>query len=136
MGVKGLIEFTATPQFKKFSVNPLILESGYHLISHCNITHQVIEAFDCQTNSPCQHLKKCIKNSMENMHTDVIVKKVKVGSRELVSLPNVTFFLRVHFASKITFEGCSKIFWIRQWTQDPERTKSKFNVCFLTLLLP
>ena len=47
---------------------------------------------------------------MENIHTDVIVKKVKVGSRELVSLPNVTFFLRVHFASKITFEGCSKIF--------------------------
>ena len=32
------------------------------------------EAYDCYTNSPCQHLKKCIKNNMENlcMYTDVI----------------------------------------------------------------
>ena len=27
------------------------------------------EAPDCQTNSPHQHLRKCIENSMENMHT-------------------------------------------------------------------
>ena len=25
--------------------------------------------------SPCQHLRKCIENSMENMHTDVRVKE-------------------------------------------------------------
>ena len=31
------------------------------------------EAPDCQTNSPQQHLRKCIENSMENMHTDVRV---------------------------------------------------------------
>ena len=30
-------------------------------------------ALDCLTNSPCQHLKKYIKNSMENMHADVRV---------------------------------------------------------------
>ena len=30
-----------------------------------------IEVLDCQTNSPCQHLRKCIRNSLENMHADV-----------------------------------------------------------------
>ena len=34
------------------------------------------EAFDCQTNSPRQYLRKCIKSSMENMHTDVRVLRV------------------------------------------------------------
>ena len=29
------------------------------------------EALDCETNSPCQNLRKCIKDSVENMHTDV-----------------------------------------------------------------
>ena len=28
------------------------------------------EALDCQTNSPCPHLKKCMWNSMENMQID------------------------------------------------------------------
>ena len=28
------------------------------------------EAFDCYTNSLCQHLRKCLQNSMENMKTD------------------------------------------------------------------
>ena len=32
------------------------------------------DAFDCKTFSPCQHLRKCIKNSVENMHIDVRVK--------------------------------------------------------------
>ena len=32
------------------------------------------EALDCYTNSPCQHLRKCMENSMENMHTDVRLK--------------------------------------------------------------
>ena len=34
------------------------------------------EAFDCQTNSPFQYLRKCIKSSMENMLTDVRVLRV------------------------------------------------------------
>ena len=29
------------------------------------------KSFDWQTNSPCEHLRKCIKNRMENMLTDV-----------------------------------------------------------------
>ena len=32
------------------------------------------EALDCCTNSPCQHLSKCMENSLENMHTDVRLK--------------------------------------------------------------
>ena len=31
------------------------------------------EALDYETKSLCQHLRKCIENSMENMHTDVVV---------------------------------------------------------------
>ena len=31
----------------------------------------MIEALDCETNSPCQCFRKFIKNSMENMSTDV-----------------------------------------------------------------
>ena len=31
------------------------------------------------TNSPCLHLGKGINNSMENMHTDVRVSKVRCG---------------------------------------------------------
>ena len=34
------------------------------------------EALDCWKNSPYQHLRKCLKNSMENMHTDVREKRV------------------------------------------------------------
>ena len=34
------------------------------------------EAFDCQTNSPRRYLWKCIKSSMENMHTDVRMLRV------------------------------------------------------------
>ena len=33
-----------------------------------------------ETNSPCQHLRKCIENSMENMHTDVRLLRVKLSS--------------------------------------------------------
>ena len=31
----------------------------------------------CETKSPCKLLRKCIENSMENMHTDLRVKKAK-----------------------------------------------------------
>ena len=31
------------------------------------------EALDCLTNSPYQNLRKCIENSMENVHADVMV---------------------------------------------------------------
>ena len=34
------------------------------------------EALDCLTNFPYQNLRKCIENSMENVHADVMVKIV------------------------------------------------------------
>ena len=67
-------------------VNPLNSKSDKHPISPYNITpesHIKVmrmkemvtwkEPFDWQTNSPCQHHRKCIKISVENMHTDVRV---------------------------------------------------------------
>ena len=66
------------------SLNPLIPKSDQHLISPFNITTEsnihvmrikemiiTEEPLDCLTNSPCRHFRKCIENSMENMHTDV-----------------------------------------------------------------
>ena len=35
------------------------------------------EAVDCETNSPCYHLMKCLENITENMHTDVRVWRIK-----------------------------------------------------------
>ena len=35
-----------------------------------------MQPFDWRTNSPFQHLRKCVTNSVENMHTDVRVKRV------------------------------------------------------------
>ena len=32
------------------------------------------DAFDCETFSPCQYIRKCMKNSVENMHIDVRVE--------------------------------------------------------------
>ena len=34
------------------------------------------EALDYETNSPHQHLRECVGNSMENMHTDARVERV------------------------------------------------------------
>ena len=34
------------------------------------------ESLDCHTNSPCQLSRKCVENSMENLHTDVRVSSV------------------------------------------------------------
>ena len=44
-------------------------------LSTINIIKQ---APDCQINSPFQTLKKCIMNSMKNMHTDVRVKMINL----------------------------------------------------------
>ena len=35
--------------------------------------------FDCQTNSPLQYQRKCVRNSMENMDTDVRVLRVNLN---------------------------------------------------------
>ena len=73
------------------TINPLNPKSDQHLISPYNITpeshikvmriKEMItreEPYDWKTNSPCQHDRKCIKKSVENMQTDV-----RVFSKEL-----------------------------------------------------
>ena len=35
------------------------------------------KALDCSTNSPFQHLRKCLENVKEDMYTDVRVERVK-----------------------------------------------------------
>ena len=64
--------------------NPLTLDSNlispYNFTAESNIEvmrikemiimHAVEEALDCERNSLCQHLGKCIENSMENLYTD------------------------------------------------------------------
>ena len=37
------------------------------------------EALDYETNSPLQHLRECMGNSMENMHSDLMVKGAKAN---------------------------------------------------------
>ena len=65
----------------KTHLNPLTPKSDQHLISHekKENDHQLKEALDREKNYPCQHLRKCLENSMENIHSDVTVK----GSRTM-----------------------------------------------------
>ena len=68
-------------------IDPLIPKSDQHLISLHNITPEshpkvmrIKEMITTQRSSwlfdsPCQHHKKCVKNSKENMHTDVRVQR-------------------------------------------------------------
>ena len=35
------------------------------------------KVLNCFKIPPCQHLRKCIENSMENMHTDIKMKMIK-----------------------------------------------------------
>ena len=77
--------FSVIPPFDYFMFNPLTPKSDQHLISPYNIASEskkitrikemllTKEPLDCQINSPYQHLKKCIENSMENIHTDARV---------------------------------------------------------------
>ena len=70
--------------------NPLTPMSDWHLISPYIITPEsnikvrrikemIINwrSIVCSTNSPCQLLGKCIENSMENMHGDIRLWRVK-----------------------------------------------------------
>ena len=64
--------------------------SVLHLVSPYNIYPKSFrkrsstkEPLDCSTNSPCQLLKKCTKNSIEDIHTDVRVYFVIVFKESL-----------------------------------------------------
>ena len=73
-----------------FVLCTLTLKNDSHLTSPYNITSEsyikvmrikemitnwksswLLNALDCKTNSPCQHLRKRINNSMESIHTEV-----------------------------------------------------------------
>ena len=59
------------------SRNPDTLRHQVHYgkrnIKIFNLNRKTLWRFDCQTNSPCQHLEKCIENSLENMYTGIMV---------------------------------------------------------------
>ena len=80
------------------TLKPLRVTSIQFLLTTSSLNHilrsweyrkwsTITEALDRQANSPCQHLWKCIENSMENVHTDVRVERVKTSFRRLFSLP-------------------------------------------------
>ena len=57
------------------TISPLNQTSWYH--ENKGNVHQRKETIDCLPNSPCLHLIKCVKNGMENNHTDVRVGRGK-----------------------------------------------------------
>ena len=75
----------SSPAGRFKSLNP---KSNPHLVSPYNYTTESFisntyekrkwspnkESFDCSINSPYQHLRKCVNNSIENIHTDVANK--------------------------------------------------------------
>ena len=82
--------------------------SDLHLVSPYNIYPKLFrkrsptkEPLDCSTNSPCQLLKKCIKNSIENIHTDIRVYFVIVHKESLnEASKNLVAFFGYHRSAK------------------------------------
>ena len=81
------------------------------------------EPFDWPTNSPCQHLRNGIKNSLESMQTDVRVKPshyLTILHSHLILLVSSFFHEKVTnfsstifscWASQASMEGYSKELW-------------------------
>ena len=89
LGIDILMLHTNKPSLR---FNPLTPSSDQHLSSPYNIipkSHIKVmrmkriaptrEALDYETNSPHQHLRECMGNSMENMHSDLTVKGAKAN---------------------------------------------------------
>ena len=57
------------------TISSLNQTSGYH--ENKGNVYQRKETIDCFPNSPCLHLRKCVKNSTENNHTHVRVGRGK-----------------------------------------------------------
>ena len=91
-----------------FLSTALAPRSDLHLVSPYNIYPKSFrkrsptkEPLDCSTNSPCQLLKKCIKNSIENIHTDVRVYFVIVHKESLnEASKNLVAFFGYHRSAK------------------------------------
>ena len=59
------------------------------------------EALDCSTSSPCKHHRKCIKNSIENLHTNVRCKGLTFITQLKIALV-IVFLYKLTFTSSWT----------------------------------
>ena len=61
------------PESDKRIISPynVIPESNHKVKRMKEMITNTKQALDCSTNSPCQHLRKCIENSMENIYVRV-----------------------------------------------------------------
>ena len=87
------------------------------------------EALDCSTNSPCQHLRKCIENGMERMHTDARVQRIKA------TLEMMLFRVSPEIISLITtFYQLIQCFLISNFFQSPVKPTQRIalNLCAVT----
>ena len=65
-------------------------------------------ALDCLTNSPHQHHRKCIKNSMENFHTGVRVQRTKgLLTVEVYTAADFRYMIIKSIYSELTFKTFS-----------------------------
>ena len=60
-----------TPTSKQLLFSPENILSGGENVRIIRIKETITN--DCETNSPFQHHRKCMGNSVENMHSDVKV---------------------------------------------------------------
>ena len=93
------------------------------------------KSFDRQTKSPCQHLRKCIENSMKNMHTDVKGWRVKsltmncsTGTRQHNSFyPALGLGARFKDAFGSFHSGCNNLHLI-SWHLERERWRNMYHI--------
>ena len=101
------------------------------------------EGDDCYVNSPCQHLRKCMENSMENMHTD-IAYNVKALLTSLFLLFFSTLFLQqkvnnvffLFFQQSSTSAPGTAFSWLAHVNQSgPKKTSTFIMVLYRTALV-
>ena len=90
------------------------------------------EAPDCYTNSPFWHIKKRIKNIMENIPTDVVVRRVKViillpwlSLTGMVSLCEVSPFSAVSPLMLLCWSTLERGSWMTGWNTVPWKMKKE-----------
>ena len=69
---------------------------------------QTQEGLDSGINSPCKYLKKCIENSMEKLHTDITVQRLKQQLKTTgfdCSLQQISPYTLHRVMSKCTEDG-------------------------------
>ena len=106
LGSNPILAWIIYQAFFSQLLNPLAPKSDWHLISpYYIIPHSNMKimsenrrwsltkvALDCEKNSPCQPLWKCMGNSMENMHTDVRLVISSVHRGEIAFIFSLNMF--------------------------------------------